>query len=645
MSSYDGTSNPVKSYPAATYQRLGLDVYPNPYFDPSSWYTPPTVKEMFRWCLYLYLTNSTIGPVVRKKASYVVTDLIYEAVDPATKEVYQDILEKVLKIRRFEILMLLDYEVYGNAFASILFPFDRYLICPRCNNENLMKGMEWSYDGKRFQGRCKKCNSFSIMESKDVYVRNRKRIRMQRWNPMYIEPRRGPTGKTEYVLRLPKWLRQRIMDTKINRIYVEDTPKVFLEAVRDDKNVLLDSENIFHMKYDSISMEDDTLGIPPILNVMKDVWLLQTYKKGQESIALDHILPLTLLSPMPAQGGMSPHMDTDLGSWRSRMSQIISQWRRDPNAMFPVPFPVNVSQIRGDAAALSLYHDIDLTRQGIAGGMDVPADFIYGNITYSGGNVNMRVLENQLIAKISSCEDMLNEWAVPKIRAFYRLGACTVKHAKFKMADDVQQKQIALNLRQSNTISDKTVLDQLDFDYDKEQKQKRVEAEERLSEMRRTQIAQAEIEAQVSIIRAKAQAQAQVIQQRVMAEAGTTPEQAQADQQQAQMAQQQGEMDQQRAQMDQEKQQKGRQPKAQQPAPAEPVDFQTNQVVTDLRAEHFLKSVPPNEVDHQLNVLNQSNPVLAGTIRAKLKMMQDNQIAQPLPDQKPPRRSPATAVI
>lgn len=639
MSSYDGTSNPVKSYPASSYKRLGLDVYPNPYFDPSSWYTPPTIKEMYRWCLYLYLTNSTIGPVVRKKASYVVTDLIYEADDPLTKEIYQDILEKVLKIRRFEILMLLDYEVYGNAFASILYPFDRYLICPRCNNENLLKGTEWSYDGKRFQAKCKRCNTFSIMESKDVYVRNRKRIKFQRWNPMYIEPRRGPTGKTEYVLRLPKWLRQRIMDPKINKIYVEETPKVFLDAVRDDRNVLLDPDNIYHMKYDSISMEDDTLGIPPILNVMKDVWLLQTYKKGQESVALDHILPLTLLSPTPAPGGMSPHMDTDLGSWRSRMNQIISNWRRDPNAMFPVPFPVQVSQVRGDAAALSLYHDIDATRQCIAGGMDVPADFIYGNITYSGGNVNMRVLENQLIAKISGCEDMLNEWAVPKIRAFYRLGACKVKHAKFKMADDIQQKQIALNLRQTNTISDKTVLDQMDFDYEKEQKQKRVEADERLNEMRRTQIAQAEIEAQITLIRAKAQAEAQVIQQRVMAEAGPTPEQQQQQQQQDQ----QGQMDQQKAQMDMEKQQRGRQPK--QVQAAEPVDFQTNQVVNDLRAEHFLKTTPPNEVDHQLNALNQSNPMLVGAIRAKIKMSQENRIAAPLPDQKPPRRSAEKAVI
>jgi hypothetical protein len=170
MATYDAGSNPVKSYPASSYKRMGLDVYPNPYFDPSSWYIPPTVKEMFRWCLFLYLTNSTIGPMIRKKASYVVTSLSYESTDPGMKAVYKHIFEKVLKIRRFEILLLLDHETYGNAYASILYPFDRFLVCGHCGYENLIRSIPWTYDQFKFTGKCKNCQANTHMEIKDKFM-------------------------------------------------------------------------------------------------------------------------------------------------------------------------------------------------------------------------------------------------------------------------------------------------------------------------------------------------------------------------------------------------------------------------------------------------------------------------------------------
>jgi len=321
--SFEGT-NPAGSS-QGSYKRQGLDIYPNPYFDPSSAYTPPTIKEMFRWCLFLYLTNSTIGPVIRKKAAYVVTDLTYNSPDKGTEDVYKDIFERTLKIKRFEFLMLLDLEVYGNAFCSILYPFDRYLICPSCKKENLIRTVKWEYDGKRFRTTCKGCGTNAHMEIKDVPVRNRKRLKLQRWNPMYIEPRRNPvSGKVTYVLRIPKWLRQRISDPKINKVYVEDTPRSFLDAIRNDMNIELDPENIYHMKYDSISMEDDSMGIPPILNIMKDVWLLQTYRKGQECVTPDTLIE--------TPRGATPARDVGIGDlvkdYTGVYRKVFDRWER-----------------------------------------------------------------------------------------------------------------------------------------------------------------------------------------------------------------------------------------------------------------------------------------------------------------------------
>jgi hypothetical protein len=632
MATYDAGSNPVKSYPASSYKRMGLDVYPNPYFDPSSWYIPPTVKEMFRWCLFLYLTNSTIGPIIRKKASYVVTSLSYESTDPGMKAVYKHIFEKVLKIRRFEILLLLDHETYGNAYASILYPFDRFLVCGHCGYENLIRSIPWTYDQFKFTGKCKNCQANTHMEIKDKFIRNRSRIKLVRWNPMYIEPSKNPTsGRVRYILRIPKWLRQRINDPKLNKVYVEDTPKVYLDAMSQGNNIELDSENIFHMKYDSISMEDDSLGIPPILGVIKDAWLYQTYRKGEEAVALDHMLPLSLISPMPSPGGASPHLDTDLGSWRSKMTNIISSWRRDPNALFPVPFPVQVSQVRGDAQSLSMTQQLDHTRNQIAGGLDFPADIAFGGATWSGGNVSLRVVENLFIERVAGLnDDFLGEWLIPRIRAYFNLGPCIVKHKDFKMADDVQQKQIALSLRTTNTISDRTTLEELDFDYDKEQESRKKELEARFIEQEKMQIAAAETEAKIMIIRAKAQAQVNTI----MAANAAQDVQSQAAGQATAP---------------------GPSPQELLESPPEAIvkppglngnGFHESPLLLDLKATNFMKTTQPQDMDYRLAELGQQNPILAKLVSKKLDSVNRmTESLQPLPEQKPPRRGPGKAVI
>lgn len=602
--------------------RFGLNTYPNPFFDPANWYIPPTIKELYRWCSYLFLTNSIVGPIVRKKASYVVTDLIYETENAQTERIYKDLFERILRIKEFETQMLMDFEVFGNAFASIVYPFDRYLVCPTCGFENLLKNISWVYEGFHFRGKCGRCRAHTTMEVMDKPVRNRARGRLMRWFPQYIDVRFNVfTGSSEYILRVPKWMKTRLGNPKINKVYVADTPKEFLEALRDDKVIELNKDNIFHMKHESISMEDSSLGVPPILNVFKDVWLWQTYKRGQEAVALEHTLPLTLLSPAPASGAPAPHFNTDLMAWQGKMSSIIEKWRRDQNAIFTMPFPVQVSQVRGDAQALSLHNDTEQVRQQIAGGCDVPAGFLFGDMVWSSANVSMRVLENLLINRLSRVEAMLQNWLAPSLRMFFRLPRCTIRHQDFKMADDVSQKQIAMNLRATNTVSDQTVLEELDFDYAKEEERKRGEFDRRLKEMERNQVAQAEISAKVAVINARAQAEVM----RIQTEAQTALQQPQANVEP--------------------------QPTPRVlPEPESPVTLSSRGAISpttvDFYANHFIKTTPPDEVDNQLMFLKDTEPVLARAIERRLDMVRNGAKAlNPLPEQRPPRRGPETALV
>jgi hypothetical protein len=45
---------------------------------------------------------------------------------------WEDIIEHILRLRPFMIEVGLDYFCYGNAFVSIHYPFEKYLICGSC---------------------------------------------------------------------------------------------------------------------------------------------------------------------------------------------------------------------------------------------------------------------------------------------------------------------------------------------------------------------------------------------------------------------------------------------------------------------------------------------------------------------------------
>ncbi len=361
-----------------------LSTYPSPFFDPSSAYLPPSYKEMFRWTSYLYLTHSEIAPIINKKCSYVITDLIYETDNPVHTEAWRELLERYIKVQQVEFQMLLDYHVYGNAFASIYYPFERTLTCTKCEEKYSPKLIQWQYREGRFYGACKTCNALKPMKAEDRPVKNRSRIKVLRWNPKFIDIDYNPfSDRSTYIYRIPKAIRAKISDHMHgrNKAIVTDTPLEILDAVKEKKNLRIAADNIYHFKNITISTDDPSFGMPPLLPVFKDAWLYQTLRKAQEAIAIDHILPLTLITPAP-MGGLSPHMEMDLGDWTSKVQRIIKQWRRDQNGIFTLPFPAQVENIRGDANALSVHNDMEHLKQMIAGGLDVPQEFIYGGLNW-----------------------------------------------------------------------------------------------------------------------------------------------------------------------------------------------------------------------------------------------------------------------
>ena len=607
-----------------------LNSYPNPHFDLSSQEVPLTVKELFRHCLYLYLSHSEIAPIINKKCSYIITDLIYDTRSDRDKAAWKEVLEDILNVREFEYEMLLDQEIFGNSFCSLYYPFERNLVCKKCEKETSITNPDlvWHYREHKFVGTCPHCKQSTGFDVNDRQVKHKKRLKLIRWFPEYMQILQNPiTGKSDHIYKIPKWLRTGVKKSEKdqNKYLVEDMPMVFLQAIKKGEDVKLDPETFYHMRVPGPSYYDTSFAIPPMLCVFKDAWLFQTYRRAQEAIAMEHVLPLRMLVPRPISGDHSPHLHNDLGQWSYRMQSMISRWRRDPNAVFTAPFPCEVVNIGGDAQALQVHNDMLQIRQQISVGLDFPPTLAFGDMNFSGSSITLRMLENTFLTRIAQLERFLTGFVVPKVQAWLGLPPIEIKHRDFKMADDAQQKQIALSLRQTNTLSDQTVISELGFNYADELKRKRAEEEDRNSAMMRQMVTQAEAQGKAQMISAKFEAQAQLEQQRVAQEAERKQQLDQYDEVQGKGTT--GKM--------QELAEAAKNPH---PSKLGGSNIEMSANMLDMLAESSIKATPPEQMDDVLLRTSKSNPQLAVAIR---KRMQSSQSAansvRPLPAQKPPR--------
>ena len=101
--------------------------YPHPFFDVAHTYLPVTVKQLFRWCRYYFMTNPLINATVFKLSEYPITDIKVEHPSPEVRKRWTEYFQEHLRYRPFQIECGLDYHTYGNCMVSLGFPFHKYL--------------------------------------------------------------------------------------------------------------------------------------------------------------------------------------------------------------------------------------------------------------------------------------------------------------------------------------------------------------------------------------------------------------------------------------------------------------------------------------------------------------------------------------
>ena len=483
--------------------------YPSPFFDVAQTYLPTTVKQLFKWCRYYFLTNPLINATVFKLSEYPVTDIIVDHESPEVKKLWTEYLQDQLRYRGFQVEVGLDYHTYGNAMVGIGFPFKKYLYCAKCDFRDQANKIRpfWVFTNNAFRLTCPRCGWVGDARAQDFYFRNASGIKTIRWNPEDVEITYNDlSGEYTYYYTIPAVIRNDVVVGR--KEIVEGIPQVFIQAMREQKGVIFSKENFFHLCRPTLATQDRGWGIPLLLPVLKDTYYLQLMKKAQEAILLEHIVPLRVLFPQAGSGSSDPYTTINLVDWRDHVAQEIARWRYDNNYIPILPLPIGQETIGGDGKALLLTTEIQQWSEQLMVGMGVPREFLIGGMSYAGTNVSMRMLENAFIGYLIRQLGLLR-FVMKQVAAYMDWPEVKLRFKPFKMADDIQRKAYEFQLNQAQKLSDTTLLASSDYSQEEENAIMMRETSSRLEATKKQQLATAEIQGEAQLVMSKYQVKAQ----------------------------------------------------------------------------------------------------------------------------------------
>lgn len=452
--------------------------YDSPFIDMTSTFLPKTIKGLLQFIAAFIIGDGLVSQCIAKLSEYPITKLLYNDEEPSAikddkqSEKWIDILEKRLKIIRSMKQAGMDYYGYGNSVISINYPFKRWFTCKSCKHEFAADSIKYKFKSYKFLSKCPECKTAGEVTAVDKNTKELSKLNLIHWDLLCLDIKYNSiTGDHFYFFSVPKQLANAVK--RGDKDIVGTTRLEIIEAIKKKKQLKIMADNVFHLKRPApqyMVPAERGWGIPVVMPVMKDIFHVKILKKGNEMIAFDHIIPLRILFPQ-GTGDVSPHATINLGGWRTKIEDEIRQWKADPNHISVVPLPVGVANFSGDAKILLVTPEIKATEDAIITGIGIIPEIIRGGASWSGSNVSLRVVENSFLNHRNDMHEFL-EWVIENISRFLDIPKVEVKMSDFKMADDLQKKQLMVNAAMGSVaqslLSRTTTVKELGFDPEKE---------------------------------------------------------------------------------------------------------------------------------------------------------------------------------
>ncbi len=258
--------------------------------------------------------------------------------------------------------------VYDNAFISMIPSFVRYAKCLNCKNkgkETAVVMMDMVKRGTPFEFKigdmsltltcrsCRKTGRHSVHDAKD---RDPENIKVVLRDPKTIAIETSPErGMHRYHMTIDPWLANKARQG--DPFIIATTPWSMLEAISRNQKYRLAEEYFFHLRGSCPSgIKLYGWGLPKILTAFKDFFRLQILRKYDETLMMDYIVPMRMISP--ARGGSTSDGNSimemaNMGNFRDALQGGIMRHRMDGADWLIMPTAVDYQAVGGEGTMLS----------------------------------------------------------------------------------------------------------------------------------------------------------------------------------------------------------------------------------------------------------------------------------------------------
>jgi hypothetical protein len=452
----------------ASFDGRFQDPYPSPFLNLSDTQIPRTTTEIFKWCKYFYMFDPLVSGAINALATFPITEVYLEeknkdedGEDSDTMKTYKKVMFKTLNIHKLLIEIGIDYYLYGNCFV-----FGEMWKNPTTGEP------EWKH--------------------------------MIRLDPSRMVVDYNPaTQEKKYKWQVPAKIAE-IVKKKLPVDEYDKIPDIIKEAVRKNQAIVLNSNNVYHFARATDSMGDNSVwGTPVIANVLKLLMYRNILRQAQEAIAREHIVPMRVYY-INKTDTYDPNID--FNAVAANFAGEINKAIRDPNHKVVSPVPINMLSVGGEGRSLMLTPEIEQVQGEILAGMNIPREFIFGGVSYSGSSISLKILENQFITYRLLLKDFLQNFVIKNMARARKEWInerdddtlLTVKMQDLKMQDDVQQKQLVIQLNGAGKVTNDYMWKTIGID-----------AEKMKAALEKEALTSVEVESKVEIEKVKAQLEVQ----------------------------------------------------------------------------------------------------------------------------------------
>lgn len=452
---------------------FGGTKFNDPFLLNSNLYIPENFETALEFALYLAIHNPVYTQAVKRTVSHFLTDIQFVGKTGSSQE--QDELRSFL-IDDLDVMgalqqALMEKFIYGNAFMRIHYPFKRFLVDRRDGHstwipveafgENITyncENMTYSVpDPRLLHNGIDKCPTIEL-EFQDRASHDESGIRLRLLDPKrMLLSMNLISGRTEYIYRFEEFFTADIKaGKKIHQI--NETPMEMLRAVSRNQDFKFSEGSIYHFKNKFISgLSYNGWGIPNILLNYTNLHHYQVLRCINEAVGLDYMLPFRLLSPAGAAGnaGADAASSINLLHWRAAMNQLVAEKRTNPTALHTVPFPVTYQELGMSGKALAPVDLMQAQADEVRDGFGIAPELWHFSLQMQQTPTAIRVFESTH-SDVGRDANMALKWISKNILDYLNKEPIGVRMMAPHVADDLDNRQVALTLASGGEVSRKT---------------------------------------------------------------------------------------------------------------------------------------------------------------------------------------------